>query len=96
MIQHTTHDSVSNKEFNYEKNYDDGNSIETHASVSRLLVSILRSECDGTRWRTGGEVKGKLANGVSTQYSHTTSQRGVSSITNADAHTSAASSRLNW
>ena len=59
-------------------------------------MGILRSECDGTRWRTGGEVKGKLANGVGIQYSHTTSQRGVSSITNADAHTSAASSRLNW
>ena len=27
---------------------------------------------------------------------HTTSEHGVSSITNADAHTSAASSRLNW
>ena len=27
---------------------------------------------------------------------HTTSERGVSSITKADAHTSAASSRLNW
>ena len=24
---------------------------------------------DGTRWRTGGEVKGKLANGVGSQYS---------------------------
>jgi hypothetical protein len=56
---------------------------------------ILRSECGGTRWRTGGEVKGKLANGVDSQYSHTTSERGVSRITNADAHTSAASSRLN-
>jgi len=43
----------------------------------------------------GGEVKGKLANGVGSQYSHTTSERGVSSITNAYAHTSAASSRLN-
>ena len=53
---------------------------------------ILRSECGGTRLRTGGEVKGKLANGVGSQYSHTTSERGVSS---ADAHTSAASSRLN-
>jgi len=30
-------------------------------------------------------VKGKLANGVGSQYSHTTSERGVSSITNADA-----------
>jgi hypothetical protein len=25
-------------------------------------------KCDGTRWRTGGEVKGKLVNGVSSQY----------------------------
>ena len=50
----------------------------------------LRSECGGTRWRTGGEVKGKLANGVGSQYCHTTSGRSVSSIINADAHTSAA------
>ena len=40
-------------------------------------------------------MKGKLANGVGTQYSHATSERGLSSITQADAHTSAASSRLN-
>jgi len=39
----------------------------------------------------GGEVKGKMANGVST-----TSELGVSSITTAAAHTSAASSGLNW
>jgi len=43
----------------------------------------------------GGEVKGKLVNGVGSQYSHAISERGVSSITQADAHTSAASSRLN-
>ena len=55
-----------------------------------------RSEPGGTRWRTGGEMKGKLANGVGSQYSHDTSERGLSSITQADAHTSAASSRLNW
>jgi len=55
-----------------------------------------RSEPGGTRWRTGGEVKEKLANGVSSKYSHATSERGLSSITQADAHTSAASSRLNW
>ena len=55
-----------------------------------------RSEPGGTWWRTGVEVKGKLANGVGTQYSHATSERGLSSITEADAHTSAASSRLNW
>ena len=55
----------------------------------------LRSECDGTRWRTGGEVKGKLANGVGSS-TLATSERGLSSITQADAHTSAVSSRLNW
>jgi len=43
----------------------------------------------------GGEVKGKLANGVGSQYSHATSERGISIITKADAYTSAASSRLN-
>ena len=43
-----------------------------------------------------GEVKGKLSNVVDNQYSHATSERGLSSITQADAHTSAASSRLNW
>ena len=59
------------------------------------LRSRLHLKPDGTRWRTGGEVKGKLANGVCSQYSHTTSEHGVSSTTNADAHTSAASSRLN-
>jgi len=56
----------------------------------------VRVKPDGTRRRTGWEVKGKLANGVGSQYSHATSERGVSSITQADAHTSAASSRLNW
>ena len=31
--------------------------------------SRLQLQCDGTQWRTGGEVKGKLANGVGSQYS---------------------------
>jgi len=35
----------------------------THSSGSRLQL-----KCDGTRRRTGGEVKGKLANGVGSQY----------------------------
>ena len=30
--------------------------------------SRVQLKCDGTRWRTGGEVKGKLANGVGSQY----------------------------
>ena len=40
-------------------------------------------------------MKGKLANGVGSQYSHTPSKCGVSTITTADAHNSAVSSRLN-
>ena len=55
-----------------------------------------RSEPGGTRWRTGREVKGKLANGIGSQYSQATSERGISIITKVDAYTSAASSRLNW
>jgi hypothetical protein len=55
----------------------------------------VQLKCDGTRSRTGGEVKGKQANGVGSHYSHTTSELGVSSITTVDAHNSAASSRLN-
>ena len=42
-----------------------------------------------------GEVKGKLANGVGSQYTDTTSEHGVSSIITADAHTSFDSSRVN-
>ena len=66
-----------------------------HAQSTHWSIRA-RSEPGGTRWRTGGEVKEKLANGVGSQYSHATSKRGLSSITQADAHTSAASSRLNW
>ena len=42
------------------------------------------------KWRTNGRMEWV----VSTL--HTTSEHGVSSITTADAHNSAASSRLNW
>jgi hypothetical protein len=68
-----------------------------HTKTSRPALSVLRvqSKCDGTRWRTGGEVKGKGMEWVASTL-HTTSERGVSSITTADTHTSAASSRLNW
>ena len=37
------------------------------------VVSRVRLKPDGTRWGTEGEVKEKLANGVGSQYSHTTS-----------------------
>jgi len=34
-----------------------------------VALCRLHLKCDGTRWRTGGEVKkGKLANGVGSQY----------------------------
>jgi len=55
----------------------------------------VQLRCDGRRWRTRGEVKGKLANGEVASTLHTTSDHGVSSVTTADAHISTASSRLN-
>jgi len=33
-----------------------------------LSMCTVQLKCDGTRWRMGGEVKGKLANGVGIQY----------------------------
>jgi hypothetical protein len=33
-----------------------------------LICVRVQLKCDGTRWRTGGEVKGKLANGLGSQY----------------------------
>ena len=56
----------------------------------------VETESGGTRRSTGGEVKGKEANGVGSQQSCTVSEHGLSSITTANAHTSAASSRLDW
>jgi hypothetical protein len=57
--------------------------------------SRFQLNCDNTRRRTGGEVKGILAKDWVASTLHTTSEHGVSSITTADAHISAASSRLN-
>ena len=64
--------------------------------IDGLVRGRVQLKCDGTRWRKGWEVNGKLANGWVASTLHTTSERGVSSITTADAHNSAASSRLNW
>jgi hypothetical protein len=72
------------------------------ATVLSLTHQTTAGECrvqlkrDGTWWRTGGEVKGKLANGGCSQYFSHISEHSVSSITLSDAHTSAASTRLNW
>jgi hypothetical protein len=57
----------------------------------------LQLKCDGTRWRMGGEVKGKLANGVGEPVLFTLPRNMVyPALLHADAHTSAASIRLNW
>ena len=66
-----------------------------HRKKPQGLICRVETESDGTRRSTGGEVKGKEANGVGSQHSCTVSEHGLSSITTADAHTSAASSRLN-
>ena len=57
------------------------------------MVELVRNLVAHGDAREG--VKRKLANGVGSQYSQATSKGGVSNITQADAHTSAASSRLN-
>ena len=65
--------------------------------VTTVCLSVrVQLKCDGTQWRMGGEVKGKLANGVGSQYSSHYPVTWCTSITTAEAHTSAASSRLNW
>ena len=33
-----------------------------------IILFRVQLKCDGRRWRTGGEVKGKLANAVGSQY----------------------------
>ena len=60
-------------------------SYDTSLRNHNLRCVRPRSEPGGTRWRTGGEVKGKLANGVGSQYSQAPSERGISIITKADA-----------
>ena len=66
--------------------------------IQSPVVTLCRVQlkCDGTLWRTGGEVKGNWRLEWIASPLHTTSEHGVSSITTADSHTSAASSRLNW
>ena len=56
----------------------------------------VQLKCDGTLWRREGKWRGNWRMKWVTSTLHTTSEHGVSSITTADAHTSAASSRLNW
>jgi hypothetical protein len=46
--------------------YEDRQTDMTFIYYSSVRVQL---KCDSTRWLTGGEVKGKLANGVGSQYS---------------------------
>ena len=48
----------------------DEGGCQRHAPVKLLWEwpGRFQLKCDDTRWRTGGEVKGKLANGVDSQY----------------------------
>ena len=58
-------------------------------------VSRVQLKCDGTRTHgRGSEGETRMEWVASTL--HTTSENGVSSITTADAHSSAANSLLNW
>ena len=42
--------------------------VTRYEIYSFIYIFRLQLKCDGTRWRTGGEVKGKLANAVGSQY----------------------------
>jgi hypothetical protein len=59
-------------------------------SVESSWNVMAHSDARGLKW------KGNWRNEWVASTLHTTSEHGVSSITTADAHTSAASSRLNW
>ena len=61
-----------------------------------LKTCRVQLKCDGTRWRREGKWRGNWRMEWVASILHTTSEHGVSSITTADAHTSAASIRLNW
>jgi len=66
-----------------------------HLSVNceKRLLSRLQLKCDDTR---EGKWRGNWRMQWVASTLHTTSEHDVSSITTADAHTPAASSRLNW
>jgi len=68
--------------------------------LSSSLFPVLWYSAFQTWWHTVTQGRGKWRGNWRVQRVastlHTTSERGVSSITNADTHTTAASSRLNW
>ena len=69
------------------------NSELREPSHETTICCRLQLKCEGTRWRREGKWRG---NWRMEWIASTTSEHGVSSITTADANTSAASNRLNW
>ena len=76
--------------------------ISLSSSVKQLKKNSrcrVQLKCDGTRWRTGGEVKGNWRMEWVTSKHHMTAEhrlaRAVQTL-QADVHSSPASSRLNW
>jgi hypothetical protein len=69
-----------------------------HPPICVTCSRRFELKCDGTRWCTGGKWRENWRMEWVTSTLHTTSEHGVSNITTittADAHISAASSRLN-
>jgi hypothetical protein len=63
----------------------------------RRIVRRIKLKCDGTLWRKGEEVRGKPANRTSSQYSsHYLGKWCIQHYYRWCAHTSSASSLLNW
>jgi len=75
-----------------------GDSAPPCLTLQSLMLSIFRLQlkCDGTRWRRVGKWRENWQMEWVASTLRTTSEHRVSSITTADAHTSAANSRLNW
>jgi len=60
------------------------------------VIVRVQLKCDGTQWHREGKWRGNWWMEWVASTRHTTLEHGVTSITTADAHTSASSSRLNW
>jgi len=74
-----------------------GKDVPVYAlKVYRKSRGRLQLKCDGTRWLRERKWRGNWRMEWVASTLHTTSEHGVSSITTADGHTSAASRRLNW
>jgi len=72
-------------------------SIHQKNSTNTWQEGRVQLKYDGTQWRTGGEVKGKLANAVGSQYpSHYLGTWCIQHYYRWCAHLGCASSRLNW